>query len=67
MGNGCCQKSSVRIHVGQPTTVKPPIIKLNLENQAEQARQRKSILFQSEASENTFADLSTPRTGKIIR
>ncbi|CAG9317571.1 unnamed protein product [Blepharisma stoltei] len=65
MGHGCLSKGSVKIQeMGFRAT---SLNSSNPGNNAELIRRKKSQLFLTDDSESTFVELSTPRTGRLIR
>lgn len=64
MGSACSDKGSIdAAHPGHQVV---PAINIEKEK-IEQLRFKKSLIFQSEGSESTFLDLSTPRSGTLIK
>ncbi|CAG9316540.1 unnamed protein product [Blepharisma stoltei] len=68
MGTACCtNRSSVRVADVQNIPQHPKENRSIDSNQHELLRRQKSQLFQSEGADSTFIEISTPRTGKLIK
>jgi hypothetical protein len=66
MGSGCINKVSVKAEDpdNRPETIKPR----QLTNKSlEHIRKKKGQLFNTDASESIFVQLSTPRSGKLTK
>lgn len=64
MGNSCNNKTSVDIVRSKPVSF-PAAHIISEPVSYDQIRKKKSLLFQSEAADSTFNDISTPRNKPI--